>query len=143
MLGVLCLAMTIFHESRGEPDFGQKLVAEIVMSRVKSDKFPDNICDVVTERRQFSYLTKNNYLKMPDDNEAWEKAMSLAHEAINNYIDGSMYSNDPQMLFYHSTSVNPVWNKKMRVSYRVGKHIFLTERKTAPLQSVDPKTRLK
>lgn len=143
MLGVLCLALTIYHESRGEPIFGQRLVAEVVMNRVRSNKFPNTICEVVTEKRQFSYLTKSKYLQMPLSPQSWEQAVEITHEAIGNYIDGTMYSSDTKMLFYHSTSVNPVWNKKMMVSHRVGKHIFLTEKKTAPLKSFSPQLRRK
>lgn len=42
-----CLIETIYFEARGEPFLGQVGVGVVVMRRVQSDKFPDNICDVV------------------------------------------------------------------------------------------------
>ena len=30
---ILCLALTVYHESRGEPQAGQYAVAEVVMNR--------------------------------------------------------------------------------------------------------------
>jgi len=143
MMGALCLAMTIFHEARGEPIFGQKLVAEVVMNRVASPDYPNKICDVVTQRKQFSYIGRGNKIRMPDDPEAWDESMGVALDAIKNYIDGLSYSSDPKMMFYHATSVRPTWAKKMRRTHYVGKHKFFSTRQTATKTSLRPILRKK
>jgi hypothetical protein len=56
-----CLAEAIYFEARGEPVEGQFAVAEVILNRVDSPKFPNSICKVVrqgTGRKhacQFSY----------------------------------------------------------------------------------------
>ena len=57
MLAELCLALAVYHEARGEPLIGQKAVAEVVMNRVASDRFPDTICGVVMQPKQFSFVS--------------------------------------------------------------------------------------
>lgn len=141
MMGALCLAMTIYHEARGEPVFGQKLVAEVVMNRVASTDYPNKICDVVTQNKQFSYIGKGNKITMPDDPMAWRESMTIAIEAINNHIDGLSYSSDPKMMFYHATYVRPKWSKKMRKTHHIGKHKFFSTRPTAPKISLRPITK--
>ena len=44
---VNCLALTVYHESRGEPVEGQLYVARTVLNRVKHSRYPDDICRVV------------------------------------------------------------------------------------------------
>ena len=44
-----CLALNIYHEARGESDFGKIAVAHVVMNRVKSHRFPNSICKVVMQ----------------------------------------------------------------------------------------------
>ena len=61
MLAELCLALAVYHEARGEPLIGQKAVAEVVMNRVASDRFPDTICGVVMQPKQFSFVSTNGW----------------------------------------------------------------------------------
>src|SRR5262245_39084047 len=42
-----CLADAIYHEARSETEAGQMAVAEVVLNRVNSGKYPNSICGVV------------------------------------------------------------------------------------------------
>ena len=44
MLEVVCIAMAIYFEARSEPLDGQVAVANTIMNRVASPKFPDTPC---------------------------------------------------------------------------------------------------
>jgi spore germination cell wall hydrolase CwlJ-like protein len=55
MIGLECLAVAVFFESRSQPIEGQYAVAEVVMNRVESDRWPNTICDVVFQDKQFSF----------------------------------------------------------------------------------------
>ena len=55
MTGLACLVTAIFFEARDQPLMGQYAVAEVVMNRVASVKYPDDICSVVFQRKQFSF----------------------------------------------------------------------------------------
>jgi len=56
-----CLALTIYHEARGESERGKLAVGHVVMNRTRSVLFPANVCDVVRQggqqlhRCQFSW----------------------------------------------------------------------------------------
>jgi N-acetylmuramoyl-L-alanine amidase len=40
---VRCLAMNIYHEARSESLAGQYAVADVVLNRVESNRFPDTV----------------------------------------------------------------------------------------------------
>ena len=46
---LMCLAFNIYHEARSQSTIGQLAVAQVVMNRVDDHRFPDTVCDVVTE----------------------------------------------------------------------------------------------
>jgi spore germination cell wall hydrolase CwlJ-like protein len=48
-----CLAEAVYFEARGEPKIGQKLVTRTILQRVESSKFPNTICGVINQKKQF------------------------------------------------------------------------------------------
>ncbi len=88
MLAELCLALAVYHEARGEPLIGQKAVAEVVMNRVASDRFPDTICGVVMQPKQFSFVSTNGWAGIPTDPDVWADAVNISQDAIGNHLDG-------------------------------------------------------
>jgi spore germination cell wall hydrolase CwlJ-like protein len=44
-----CLALTIYHEARGESERGKIAVGYVVMNRTRSVLFPANVCAVVRQ----------------------------------------------------------------------------------------------
>lgn len=55
MNALLCLATAIFFEARGEPIEGKELVANVILNRVEHSSYPDAVCGVVNQPKQFSY----------------------------------------------------------------------------------------
>ncbi len=43
---LVCLALNTYHEARDQPFIGQVAVAQVVMNRVRDDRYPDNPCDL-------------------------------------------------------------------------------------------------
>ncbi|MFA5491292.1 MAG: cell wall hydrolase [Candidimonas sp.] len=109
-----CMALAIYHESRGEGIEGMKAVAWTVKNRHKSDLFPNNICDVVFEQNkngcQFSWVCDENPL-IPYDEDAWIKAKAIAKKVIK-----ESNKNDPTggALFFHNINDKPYWAKDDR-----------------------------
>jgi len=91
-----CLAHNIYHESRGEPYKGRLSVALVVMNRIKSNKYPDNACDVIKQKGQFSWVGKKS---KPKDTIAFLDSKKIAeyvynnHENINDPTNGALYFN--------------------------------------------------
>ena len=50
-----CLAEAVYFEARGTGPAGETAVANVVVNRAKSRKFPNSVCGVVGDGCQFSY----------------------------------------------------------------------------------------
>ncbi|MDP9413837.1 MAG: cell wall hydrolase [Pseudomonadota bacterium] len=113
-----CLAGAIYFESKGEPLAGQLAVAEVVINRAKSGRYPASLCGVVKQRGQFSFIRAGRFPAFSRDNAHWRKAVAIAHIAMKDLAD----SPAPKALAFHATRVSPGWRMK-RVA-RVGNHVF-------------------
>lgn len=123
-----CLAENIYHEARGEPLEGKIAVAQVVLNRVESTKFPDSICDVVYQKSiiygktfcQFSWFC-NSMIKNPEEvnpviyQEILEIAKKVMQEDLKLPLLGSA-------LYFHASRVNPKWKKKKIT--KIGNHVF-------------------
>ncbi len=113
-----CLAGTVYFESKGESLEGQLAVAKVVLARVESSRFPNNICDVVYQRRQFSFVRNGRMPKISKGRKTWRNAVAIAQIAVNDQWESEVEG----ALFFHATYVSPKWKRK-RIG-RVDKHIF-------------------
>jgi hypothetical protein len=114
-----CLAGAIYFESKGEPIEGQLAVAEVVLNRTKSGKFPTTICGVVKQRHQFSFVRGGRFPPIARASAAWRKAVAIAHIALDDLAD----SRARNAMFFHATYVRPAWRGLTRIA-QVGRHIF-------------------
>lgn len=113
-----CLAGAIYFESKGEPLAGQLAVAEVIINRTKSGRYPTSICGVVKQRGQFSFVRGGQLPPIPKQSAHWRKAVAIAHIAVKDLAD----SPAENALSFHATYVSPRWRMK-RVA-TVGNHIF-------------------
>ena len=44
---LVCLALNVYFEARNQPLTGQIAVTQVVMNRVESEYYPDDVCEVV------------------------------------------------------------------------------------------------
>jgi spore germination cell wall hydrolase CwlJ-like protein len=120
-----CLTQALYFEARGETHKGLFAVAEVILNRVDSARYPDNVCGVVnqgTGRRhacQFSF-TCDGVPEVVNNRAAWERVGKVARVMI----DGA-----PRMLtagatFYHTTAVNPHWASAFAQTAQIGVHKF-------------------
>jgi len=112
---LLCLSMAIYHEARGEPLAGQVAVAMVIMNRVRSDQFPDDVCSVVTQPDQFSFIWVP-----PRDARAWDQAIMIADRVLA----GDIIDMTEGALHYHRDDIKVSWTADM-VAQEIGdRHIF-------------------
>lgn len=117
---VICLAMNIYHEARSEPIVGRMAVVEVTLNRVASDEYPNDVCEVVWQNKQFSWTHDGKSDKMKDD---YHRKRSL--EIANAYIKGGFRSNLTKgATHYHADYVSPYWNKSFDKVTKIGTHIF-------------------
>jgi N-acetylmuramoyl-L-alanine amidase len=125
---LVCLALNVYHEARGEPELGQYAVAEVTLNRVASKHYPNTVCGVVYEKRwdslrqryvgAFSW-TEFDTVAPPKDSE-WERAQRIAEEVY--------YRRRPpelkDALFYHANYIRPSWALDKKPVAYIGRHIF-------------------
>ena len=114
-----CLAGAVYFESKGESLKGQLSVAEVVLNRARSGRFPATICGVVKQRHQFSFIRGGRFPPIPRATAAWRKAVAIATIAREELAEGPV----PNALFFHATYVSPNWRGLKRVA-TVGNHVF-------------------
>ena len=127
----LCLTQAIYHEARGESDQGQWAVANVIINRAMSHKFPATLCGVVFQnadqgfhRCQFTFACDGKS-DMGTERSAWVKASKMAQVAYNEYTQGERPGVVPATaLYYHTTSVNPGWSDKFKRVATIGAHEF-------------------
>jgi hypothetical protein len=115
-----CLANAVYFEARSEPIEGQLAVAEVVMNRAASGRYPTDLCAVITQKAQFSFIRHGRFPRADRDSEAWKKAVAIASIARQK-LAGTLPSG---VLWYHATYVSPSWGKRLTRQTQIGLHIF-------------------
>ncbi|SEN55074.1 Cell Wall Hydrolase [Sphingomonas gellani] len=113
-----CLAGAIYFESKGEPIEGQLAVAEVIMNRAKSGRFPPDVCDVVTQRGQFSFVRGGVIPSIDEGRPSYRTALAVAKVAMDKAWDSSAHG----ALFFHARRVAPS-GRFVRVA-AIGNHVF-------------------
>ena len=120
-----CLAEAVYFEARGEGLAGQAAVAEVILNRVASKKFPSTVCKVINQgssrkfKCQFSYMCDGKSEKIYDRN-SYERIVKLSWIMIM----GSARVLTNGATYYHATAVSPTWAKSMEKTNVIGRHIF-------------------
>lgn len=112
-----CLATGVYYEAKGEPLAGQLAVADVILNRTKSGRFPKSVCSVLAQRGQFSFV-RGGKIPTPPNNAQWRKALAVAQVAQKDLWE----SPAENALFFHARYVRPSWNRARVAS--VGNHIF-------------------
>jgi spore germination cell wall hydrolase CwlJ-like protein len=125
-----CLAEAVYFEARGEPALGQVAVAQVVLNRAFSGKYPSTVCGVVYQNShrhlacQFTFACDGirDVIREPD---MWERAKKIAAEML----DGKLWLPEVgKATHYHANYVRPGWIGEMKKMYRLGVHIFYRPR---------------
>jgi cell wall hydrolase len=125
-----CLAEAVYFEARGEAVRGQIAVAQVVLNRAFSGKYPETVCGVVYQNKhrhlacQFTFACDNNkdVIREPD---MWERAQKIAKAML----DGQLWLPEvDKSTHYHAYWVRPSWVHEMKKMYKTGVHTFYRPR---------------
>jgi N-acetylmuramoyl-L-alanine amidase len=114
-----CLAGAVYFESKGEPLEGQLAVAEVIINRANSGRYPSSYCGVVKQKSQFSFVRGGRIPAIPRSSTAWQKAVAIAEIASKDLADSAVST----AMFFHARYVAPGWRGLKRMA-TVGNHIF-------------------
>lgn len=114
---VACLAGAIYFEAKGEPLSGQLAVASVILNRTRSGRFPADVCGVVTQRGQFSFVRGGHVPVIDAAARGYHTAVALARVALAAAWD----SPAPTALFFHARRVGMGRGTQVAA---IGNHIF-------------------
>ena len=120
-----CLTQAVYFEARGENIDGQIAVAEVIMNRVESDLWPNNVCDVISQgadqlnRCQFSFICDGKPESITD-RASYQRAKDVALLVLQGERRGIAGG----ATHYHADYVNPSWAGHMLRTATVGTHLF-------------------
>jgi N-acetylmuramoyl-L-alanine amidase len=113
-----CLATAVFFEARSESLAGQLAVANVVIARARSGRFPTSLCGVVLQRGQFGFVRGGRLPDVPESRPAWRVAQAIADIALDqaweNPVEGALY-------FHASYRGNSLGRERVA---RIGGHTF-------------------
>ena len=113
--GIELMARTIHGEARGEPYVGQVAVGAVIINRVLSHEFPDNVRGVIYQKNQFTAVADGQIHLTPNST-----AYRAAREALNG-VDptlGSLYYYNPK------TAENKSFFNTRTFVVSIGAHVF-------------------
>ena len=120
-----CLSEALYFEARGESVKGQFAVAEVILNRVDSARYPDTVCGVIkqgTGRKfacQFTY-TCDGRAEVIRERRAYERVAKVARLML----DGAPRILTDGATYYHTTAVNPRWARALKRTAAIGVHRF-------------------
>ena len=131
---LMCMAINMYHEAKNQSMLGQIAVGQVVMNRVEDSRFPDNVCDVVTQsvtykgtdkpvlhKCQFSWYCDGQKDEPDFDSKEWWDAKEYASIVLSGTI---MLDVTEGATHYHATYVRPAWAKTKTKTTRIDRHIF-------------------
>lgn len=114
---VECLAGAIFYEAKGEPLSGQLAVADVIINRAKSGRFPADVCEVVTQRGQFGFVRGGRIPSIDENNRSYRTAVAVAKVAMADAWEG-----EAERALYFNRGRAPAAG--LRKVAAIGNHIF-------------------
>jgi spore germination cell wall hydrolase CwlJ-like protein len=120
-IDVFCLAKNIFHEAGIEDRMGKYAVAQVTLNRMKNPKYPTTVCDVVMDRKQFSWANDRKIRWTHPKGKTWEESKQIAERVL---AEGYRVKGLEQANYYHADYVKPFWKKPEAKIAKIGTHIF-------------------
>lgn len=120
-----CLSEALYFEARGESVKGQFAVAEVILNRVDSNRYPSTPCRVINQgtgrhlQCQFTY-TCDGYRDRVGEKVVWRQVAKIARLML----DGKERELTQGATHYHTKAVNPRWARVFPRTATIGAHHF-------------------
>lgn len=117
MTPLICLAAAIFFEAGVEDIEGKRMVGSVVMNRVEDKRYPDDVCSVIYEDKQFSFTHDGKSNSIP----VGEVDSLVVAEDI---LRGN--TSDITSTHYIADYARANWTKVFTFDGKYGTHLFYT-----------------
>ncbi len=120
-----CLSEALYFEARGESVKGLFAVAEVILNRVDSSRYPDSVCGVINQGTGRKFACQFTYTcdgKAEEINEP--RAFARVGKVAEILINGADRPLTEGATHYHTKAVNPSWARKFPRTATIGFHHF-------------------
>lgn len=129
---VECMTANIYFEAANQSYKGKLAVGAVTLNRTASSKYPKTICEVVFEKKQFSWTHKKPWATIQTvmqgkidslstkDQVAWLQSREIAE----NHGKILKVKLPTTTLWYHADYVSPKWKGKLKYVTKIGSHVF-------------------
>jgi len=121
---LMCLALNVYFEARSDNMEGQYAVAHVVMNRVQSHRFPNDVCSVVTQHRKGRTCQFSWYCDGKSDKPRDAYAMAYATMVAADVLRGEAADMTGGATHYHANYVRPYWASELEHTVTIGSHLF-------------------
>jgi spore germination cell wall hydrolase CwlJ-like protein len=112
-----CMAKVVHHEAANQPLAGQLAVAEVIVNRTHSGRFPTTPCAVANQRGQFF---RTDSYHVPVTSPRWRTAVAIARIAEA----GEAPAAAPGALFFHASYARTDWSSRRTLVAQIAGQIF-------------------
>jgi spore germination cell wall hydrolase CwlJ-like protein len=120
-----CLSEALYFEARGETVKGMFAVAEVIMNRVDSARFPSSVCGVINQGTGKRYQCQFTYTCDGQAETIGEPAaFARVGKVARLVLDGAAPQVTGGATHYHTTAVRPNWSRTYTRTARIGVHVF-------------------
>ena len=124
--GKLCLREMLYHEARNTSYKEKLAILDVALNRYRSSAYPDRICEVIKQSKQFSYrnsvpYSKNILPKFQEISSELDKAAYIEiSEIVQDRFKDGVISNNKVLprnaLFYHTKNIKkPYWTRSKKI----------------------------
>ena len=112
-----CMSKNIYFEAALESTAGKMAVAQVTMNRVRSIKYPNTVCGVITQGKHYA-----NGFPVRDKCSMWRESQEVARDVLMkpdlmDITDGATH--------YHADYIpSPRWADPRRKTVEIDTHIF-------------------
>lgn len=124
-----CMTMNLYREATTKAQFRKDdmlAIGQVVLNRIEDKRYPDTVCDVVYQRKQFSWTNSKRLrtVNLPKLNKLEQEAYAQAEAVALEILSGEYVAPVADATHYHADYVKPRWTKKMSRLAKVGVHIY-------------------
>lgn len=122
-----CVVEAVYHEARGEPQDGWKAVIEVILNRSNMSEYPNSLCEVVHQNKQFSYRNgdKKNNLQYNEPKKLYEITKTVYEHLYNIDVHPKHKILPDCVSHYDGKSFKkPSWANKMIMVKEIAGHQF-------------------
>jgi spore germination cell wall hydrolase CwlJ-like protein len=130
-----CLAINTYYEARNQSKAGRLATMQVVVNRVHDHRFPNTICDVVTQGPTYTNWLGNEWPVRDQCQFSWycDGMSDIPVEAetffemeklVDEFLSNNMIDFTDGALYYHADYVSPEWRNDYIVTAVIDNHIF-------------------